>query len=174
MSIPTRLKNEDQLTILKALRTTFDAKVNPVLPYTYDYRIVECNDHGMPLPQDSIVGQLEDIAFKYRENMVAFALILTDSLAGRTGEKFNTVAAHMFDHALSVVSEHLLRFPTHDGSVIGTEAPPKVTRKDGFYDAAFWSSEIVKSWIVVHIVWEWYAYHVRKWAVQEARNQSYL
>lgn len=174
MSIPARLKDEDQLTILKALRTAFDEKASGSLPDTYDYRIVECDSHGRPFAQDSIIGQLEDLAFKYRESVVAFALILTDSLAGRTGEKFNTVAAHMFDHALSTVASRRLRFPTHDGSVIGTEAPPKVTRKDGFYDAAFWSSEIVKSWVVVHIVWEWFAYHVREWAEQESRDRAWI
>lgn len=174
MSIPARLKEEDQLTILKALRTTFDEKAQPVLPDRYDYRIVDCNDDGVPLSQDSIARQLEDVAYRHRESMVAFALILTDAIAGKPVEKFNAISAHIFDYALSFVAGQRLRFPTHDGSVIGTEAMPKVTRKDGFYDAAFWSSEIVKSWVVVHIVWEWYAYHLRDWAEQEARNQTWL
>ena len=174
MSIPARLKEEDQLTILKALRTTFDARIRPALPDRYDYRIVDCNDDGVPLSQGLIAGQLEDVAYRHRESMVAFALILTDATAGKTCEKFNVISAHIFDYALSFVAERRLRFPTHDGSVIGTEALPKVTRKDGFYDAAFWSSEIVKSWIVVHIVWEWFAYHIRDWSEQEARNQTWL
>lgn len=174
MSIPARLKEEDQLTILKALRTTFDKKVQPVLPDRYDYRIVDCNDDGVPLSQDSIARQLEDVAYRHRENIVAFALILTDAIAGKPGERFNLISAHIFDYALSFVAGQRLRFPTHDGSVIGTETLPKVTRKDGFYDAAFWSSEIVKSWVIVHIVCEWYTYHLRDWAEQEARNQTWL
>lgn len=174
MPIPTKLKDEDQLTILKALRTTFDANARPVLPDRYDYRLVERDSHGRQLSEDLIVKQLEDVAFKCRENMVAFALILTDAIVGKPCEKFNLVSAHIFDYALSSVAERRLRFPTHEGSVIGTDAPPKATREAGFYDAAFWSSEIVKSWVVVHIVWEWYEYHLREWAEQEFRNQTWI
>lgn len=172
MSVPKRLKAEDRLVILKALRTAFDEKVRPVIPYVFDYRIVDCDDDGRPLSQDLIARQLENVAYRYRENMVAFALVLADAISGKSGESFNIISAHMFDHALSIIADRSLRFPTHEGAVIGMEVPTKSTRKDGFYDAAFWSSEIVKSWIVVHVVWEWFAYHVHEWAKQEARNWS--
>ena len=174
MPTPKTLKEEDELTIMKALRAAFTENVFPLLPDRYDYRIYECDSHRRELADDNIVRQLEDVAYRYREHMVAFALILTDAIADRHVESFNPVAAHMFDHALSTIAMQHLRFPSHEASVVGTEVPPKVTRKDGFYDKEFWSSEIVKSWVVVHIVWEWYEYHLREWAEQEFRNQTWI
>lgn len=168
MGAPKRLKQEDEIYILRHLvatmQKTFQSDFEPEMAKGF----VSYDDHGYPLGDKLVAGQLRDVAYRSREAMVVFVLQLCDYLAGVKRETYSNVGAYFFGLEVKRQAASRLRYPAHQEAILDDET--SVMRKREFYDATFWASPVVRAWIIVHVVQEWYEYHMSEWAEREAER----
>lgn len=126
-------------------------------------RMVLYNTRDERYGTDSIAGQLDDIALHSREAMVRTCLDVCRYLSGNADNtKFLVNGCYFLKTAIDKVWTRSFRFPENpvfDGFL---EEVPQ--RTPSFYDAEFWSSSIVQSWMIVNTVYEWYELYMKDWA----------
>lgn len=168
MGAPKRLKQEDEIYILRHLLITMQKTFTASFEPEGSRGFVTCDDHGYPLGFSSIADQFRDVAYRSREAMVVFVLQLCDYLAGIDIKTYTNAGAYFFGLEIERQARDRLRNPSHQEAILMDETP--ITRKQEFYDAAFWGASVVRAWIVVHVVQEWYAFHMSEWADKEAER----
>lgn len=168
MGAPKRLKQEDEVYILRKLLETVQKTFSSNFELECTRGFVTHDDHGYPLERESIAGQIRDVAYRSREAMIVFVLQLCDYLAGIDIKTYTNAGAYFFGLEIERQARDRLRHPSHQEAILIDETP--ITRKQEFYDAAFWGSPVVRAWVIVHVVQEWYAFHMSGWVYKEAER----
>lgn len=134
-----------------------------------DGKIVTHNTRNEYLGKNNIVGQLKYVARRSREAMVIFALQICAYLAGtKKLDRYPKAGAYFLGCAVSRQRERLLKYPRNPDAIIDEVYHEK--RSPEFYQTEFWSSEVIISWIVVHVIQEWYDIDLDSWAEEVAEE----
>ena len=129
--------------------------------------IVLENDRGEILPTENVSNQIQDVAYHSREAMVKTCLDVCRFLSGQSGDtKLLINGCFFLRTAISHICSRLRYFPENPDFDGVLQELPK--RDASFYDADFWNSSLVQSWLIVHSVYEWYGLHMKRWALFEA------
>ncbi len=170
MSLPSNFKFHecDKLIVFKYVYPV-------ILPFSNKYdllndgrpRIFLENDRGERLPAENVSNQIQTVAYNSREAMVKTCLDVCRFLSGQSGNtKLFINGCFFLRTAISHVCLRLRHFPENpdfDGAL------QELPRRDvSFYDADFWNSSLVQSWLIVHSVYEWYELYMKRWALSVA------
>ena len=98
----------------------------------------------------------------------SFVLQICDALSGVKRKSYSQPGSYFFRIAIESQARRRLNFPAHQEAMLKGDEP--CTLDDIHYDNEFWSSSLVRAWIIVHVVQEWYQYDLSKWATEEARK----
>ena len=165
-----RLRKEDERILLSYLKhgiDKFPTAFDPIL----DGRIVLVNSREELLSTATIKNQLVALAYKARETMVATALQLCAWLSGEKVGKYSVVGAYFLRESIYSALERRKTFPDHQDAIVGDKFALK--RDKSFYDKDFWTSPIVRAWVVVHIVNEWFSCDMENsWATPTAESAN--
>lgn len=125
------------------------------------------NDRGERLPAESVSSQIIDVAYHSREAMVRTSLDVCRFLSGQAPDtKLLVNGCFFLKTSIVHVWSRLRQFPENpDFDGVLQETPQ---RDVSFYDADFWNSSIVQSWLVVHSAYEWYEFYMKRWALSVA------
>lgn len=130
-------------------------------------KILLQNDRGERLSSDSVARQIEAVAYHAREAMVRTCLDVCGFLSQpKEDTKLLVNGCFFLKTAIYDVWTKIHNFPENPDFDGDLEEEPQ--RPPSFYDASFWASSVVQSWLVVHTVYEWYELRMKAWARLEA------